>query len=45
MKIHFTFSLRELSKSVRKSFVKKEKVIKSKKAYNRKNKNWKNNYD
>lgn len=37
----FKFSLSELSKSIRKSFAKKEKVIKSKKRYNRKNKNWK----
>jgi len=45
MKIQFTFSLRELSKSIRKSFAKKEQIIKSKKLYNRKNKNWKNTND
>ena len=37
----FTFSIKELSKSIRKSFASKEKVVKSKKMYSRKNKDWK----
>ena len=37
----FTFSLKEISQSIRKSFAPKEKVVKSKKKYSRKNKNWK----
>ena len=37
----FTFSIRELSKSIRKKTVPSGKVIKSKKMYNKKNKNWK----
>ena len=41
MKFTIRFSIRELSKSIRKSFAPKEKVVKNKKIYNRKNKNWK----
>ena len=37
----FTFSLKEISRSIRKSFAPKEKVVKSKKKYSRKNKSWK----
>lgn len=39
--MRFEFSLRELSKSIRKKFAPKEKVIKNKKEYNRKDKKWK----
>lgn len=37
----FTFSIKEISQSIRKSFAPKQKIVKSKKMYNRKNKNWK----
>lgn len=39
--LKFTFSIKELSKSIRKKTAPSGKVIKSKKAYNRKTKNWK----
>lgn len=41
LNMKFTFNLREVSQSIRKSFAPKEKVVKSKKKYSRKNKNWK----
>jgi hypothetical protein len=36
-----TFNLREISKSIRKQFAPKEQVVKNKKKYNRKKKDWK----
>jgi hypothetical protein len=36
-----TFSIRELSRSIRKSFAPKEQVVPNKKKYDRKKKEWK----